>query len=250
MPVSEIDHLALLVRQRYVPDSPTHDHSHLRRVAVLATHICAREGGDQLIAGCGAWLHDLHRDKGPAATEFFVSPESMDGRAENLLAEAGVPKQHWSAILDAIHYTDRFSFSDRPIYDAPIEARALRDADILDAIGAIGVARTFSFGGARQIPLWVDDVPFETGVYVQTRRPVSTLHHFYEKLLRLPAELETPTAIGLAEQRRSFMTAFVDQFMREWHDDFQVDAPAKVDDQVHADRHADDDHHTDPRSEG
>ncbi|HUY52276.1 MAG TPA: HD domain-containing protein [Streptosporangiaceae bacterium] len=212
--------LISLVRAGYVPDSPTHDHSHLERVAALASRICAAEGGDQLVTLSAAWLHDLHREARPREERFFVPPEAMDERAETLLNKADIPVAVHRDILEAIHYTDRYSFSDRPTFEkAAAEARAVRDADCLDAIGAIGIARSFSFGGAHGIPLWVSDAPSNSDTYFQGERPPSTIQHFYDKLLRLPGELETPTAIMLARKRDAYMRSFVAEFMEEWDED-------------------------------
>jgi uncharacterized protein len=220
---AEVRRLANLVLAQYIPDSPTHDHSHLERVAALTMRICTAEGGNQLVALSAAWLHDLHRESSSGDSQFFASPEASDERAERFLAEAGIPKSFHGEILDAIHYTDRYSFSDRPPHEARIEAQAVRDADNLDAIGAIGIARAFSFGGAHGIPLWEHGAEEEPETYVQSERPPSTIHHFHEKLLRLPAELETETAIKLAGRRSTYMEQFVDEFMYEWRDDFNWD---------------------------
>ena len=216
---AKIRHLVELVCEQYVPDSPAHDYSHLGRVAALAERICAAEGGDQLITLSAAWLHDLHREVRPGDSQFFVSPDSMDERAQRFLADAGIAPSLRQEILAAIHYTDRYSFSDRPTYEARIEAQAVRDADNLDAIGAIGIARAFAFGGAHGIPLWANGAKDEPDTYVQSKRPASTIHHFYEKLLRLPADLETDTAIKLAERRSAFMEDFVEEFIQEWRED-------------------------------
>jgi len=210
-----------LIAAEYVPDSPTHDITHLARVASLGDQICGAEGGDSLIVVSAAWLHDLHRDTSQDDSDFFVPPEETDGRVRIYLAKAGLPDEIHDQILEAIHYTDRFSFSDRPTYPTTIEARILRDADCLDAIGAIGIARAFAFGGAHDIGLW-EGRPFEeASVYKQTERPPSTIQHFYDKLLRLPDEMETLTGKNLAVQRGNYMTAYVRQFMEEWHDDMK-----------------------------
>jgi uncharacterized protein len=211
--------VAALVRNEFVPDSPAHDCSHLARVASLGARICATEGGNKLVVLCAAWLHDLHRDSRAAHGRFFVAPEETDERATDFLRRAEIPETFHPEILEAIHYTDRFSFSDRNIQSSAIEARALRDADSLDAIGAVGIARAFSFGGAHGIPLWVEDAHPGTGIYIQSNRPASTIHHFHEKLLRLSGELETAAAKEIARQRSRYLSGFVTQFMQEWHDD-------------------------------
>lgn len=220
-----IQQLRELIETEYVPDSPTHDLTHLERVASIGAQICNVEGGDSLIVVSAAWLHDLHRDVRRPNTDFFVPPEQTDGRVRVYLAKAGFPDDIHKNILEAIHYTDRFSFSDRPIYSTSLEARILRDADCLDAIGAIGIARAFSFGGAHDIALWQEEPePFEeSSVYRQSERPASTIQHFYDKLLRLSDEMETSAGKELARQRSDYMTSFVRQFMEEWREDMAAE---------------------------
>jgi len=214
-----IEHLKQLIATEYVPDSPTHDLTHLARVASLGSQICATEGGDKLIVASAAWLHDLHRDARRAGRDFFLPPEQMDDRVRGYLAKVDIPREFHGNILEAIHYTDRFSFSDRSTHSTVIEAKILRDADCLDAIGAIGIARAFSFGGAHGIPLWDEAAFKETSVYTQSDRPSSTLQHFHDKLLRLSEELETPTARELGRRRSAYLESFVPQFIEEWRED-------------------------------
>lgn len=95
----------------------------------------------------------------------------------------------------------------------------MRDADCLDAIGAIGIARAFSFGGAHNIPIWDGAALAEGDIYRQSERPASTIHHFYDKLLRVASQLETPTAVKLATSRHAYLRGFIDQFMEELHED-------------------------------
>jgi uncharacterized protein len=193
--------------------------THLARVASLSEQICRAEGGDRLTVVSAAWLHDLHREASQSNTNFFVPPEQMDGRVRLYLTKAGIPDEIHDDILEAIHYTDRFSFSDRPIYTTTIEARILRDADCLDAIGAIGIARAFTFGGSYGIPLWEGSSFEGPSVYRQSERPPSTIRHFYDKLLRLPGEMETTTGKELAQRRGAYMEDFVHQFIEEWNED-------------------------------
>jgi uncharacterized protein len=219
----QIARIVDLLQEGYVPDSPTHDMSHLARVASLASQICSDEGGDQLVAISAAWLHDLHREAQGQGGDFFVAPELLDERAVDILSRAGIPGDIHPQVLEAIHYTDRFSFSDRSLYSAPIEAKAVRDADCLDAIGAIGIARAFSFGGAHNIPIWSDAPLSAADCYIQSERPASTIHHFYDKLLRLAGEIETPTAAKLAASRHAYLREFLNHFMEELHEDMKME---------------------------
>jgi uncharacterized protein len=220
----QIERIVEVVHREYVADSPTHDLSHLVRVAALASRICSAEGGDKLIAVSAAWLHDLHRGLSAGDNRFFVAPEDLDNAAVSILKEADIPETVHGAILEAIHYTDRFSFSDRATYATSIEAKAVRDADSLDAIGAIGVARAFSFGGAHGIPLYSDHDSPPDRIYRQSERPSSTIQHFYDKLLRLAGDLETATAVELSLRRSKYLIEFIDQFREEWDEDMRSES--------------------------
>jgi uncharacterized protein len=222
-----ISRVADLVRTSYVPDSPTHDLSHLARVAALSSKICSTEGGSQLIVLCGAWLHDLHREAQGVNDAFFVSPEEMDDRALRIMDKAGIPPAAHAHVLEAIHYTDTFSFSDRSTYQTAVEAKIVRDADCLDAIGAIGIARAFTFGGSRGIPMWKESAFKPDSTYRQSERPSSTIQHFYDKLLRLGADLETPSARKLGSERSEYLTDFVKHFMHEWSEDLDAVAAGR-----------------------
>jgi uncharacterized protein len=202
------------VKSTFSPDSPTHSPDHLRRVANLSTRIAANEGADPFVTAAAAWLHDLHRDlNAPPAAQ----PDAMDDKAIELMREAKVPPEYHQIILEAVHHTDSFSFSDRPpLKNASLEAQCLRDADNLDAIGAIGIARTFTYGGSHGIPLWAPDTPIEKGLYNDHRREASIIHHFYEKLLRLKNDFETETGRSLARGRAEYLENFLATFLSEW----------------------------------
>lgn len=212
-----------LITESYQPDSPTHDVTHLARVAALGKRISLEESADQLVVVCAAWLHDLHRDRKLAGSSFFSSPEDFDDLACEFMRKAEIPQEVHRSVLEAIHHTDRFSFSDRIPESASLEARCLRDADNLDAIGAIGVARAFCFGGSHDIPIWTPEEPLVPGMYNQDIRPSSTLHHFHEKLIRLEGEFETSTAKRMAHKRSAYLTDFAEKMIAEWNEDFQHD---------------------------
>jgi uncharacterized protein len=223
--LDHVNQLKEIVAMEYVPDSATHDATHLARVAALGQRICEAEGGNSLVVACAAWLHDLHRDARQSDPKFFLPPEQTDDRIKAYLAKAGIPENIHHDIVTAVHYTDRFSFSDRPTYQTTTEAMIVRDADCLDAIGAIGVARSFTFGGAHGIPIWNGAHVNDSTIYRQSERPASTIQHFYDKLTHLADDLETNTARELAVRRSAYLHEFLREFMNEWHEDFESRLP-------------------------
>jgi len=98
------------------------------------------------------------------------------------------------------------------------EAMVVRDADRLDAIGAIGIARTFAYGGKKGQAMYNPSLPVRTNMSLNEYRngQTSSIHHFYEKLLKLKDLLHTETAKQLAEERHQFMEMFLQQFYKEW----------------------------------
>jgi uncharacterized protein len=92
----------------------------------------------------------------------------------------------------------------------------VQDADNLDAIGAIGVGRTFTFGGAHGVPMWRPEVPFITDAFNESVKDPSTLHHFKTKLLKLKGNMNTKTAKAMAKKRHEFIESFLDEFIAEW----------------------------------
>ena len=98
-----------------------------------------------------------------------------------------------------------------------IETLILQDADNLDAIGAIGIGRTFSFGGAYKITMWIPDKPFDRQNFDESEKDPSIIHHFYSKLLKLKANMNTETAKKMADERHKFMKLFLQEFFDEWN---------------------------------
>jgi uncharacterized protein len=93
----------------------------------------------------------------------------------------------------------------------------LQDADNIDAIGAIGIARTFAYGGAHNSLMYAPEVPIETTNYEESENDASTIHHFYRKLLNLKDNMNTSTAKKMAEDRNRFMELFLNEFFDEWY---------------------------------
>jgi uncharacterized protein len=184
---------------------PCHDLFHLDRVARNARAIAAAEGARGEVVEAAAYVHDL--DRAGAADPLAAA------RAH--LAAVGAPPGIAERVLEAVERHKDKSFEKAGVRPRSLEARVLSDADKLDAIGAIGVARAFSYGGLRQRPLW-DGAPPVTPEHYVSGATGTTVQHFYDKLLRLRGDFETATARAWAARRHAFLESFLSELFEEW----------------------------------
>lgn len=184
-------------RNVFAGDASGHDFDHTLRVYHMATRLAEEEGADLQTVQLAALLHDVDDRK--------LSPETYEGklRAVAFLKENGVEDGKIESIVDIV---SRISFSAQLPPPESIEGKCVQDADRLDAMGAIGIARTFAYGGSRgrrmHDPEGVDKN--------------ASIQHFYDKLLRLKDSMNTPTGRRMAEERDQFMRQFLEQFYAEW----------------------------------
>ncbi|MFA5797414.1 MAG: HD domain-containing protein [Candidatus Woesearchaeota archaeon] len=204
------------IQKQFSKDS-CHDLYHLYRVYTLALAIQRKEGGDRLVIGVAAFLHDLHRVM-QIETGAYCEPAASLPKIKTLLESVQFPKEKISAVLHAVEFHEEYTFSKngKTVYD--IETLIVQDADNLDAIGAIGIGRTFGFSNQLQVPMWNPSIPLGKKYYDEHMpKDPSTLHHFYSKLLRLKDTMNTKTAKKMALGRHHYMQEFVREFMDEWN---------------------------------
>ncbi len=184
-------------RDIFAGDASGHDFDHTLRVFHMATRLAQEEGADLQTVQLAALLHDVDDRK--------LSPETYEGklRAVAFLQENGVGKEQIEMITDII---SRISFSAHMAPPESIEGKCVQDADRLDAMGAIGIARTFAFGGSRGRRLH-DPERIDANASIQ---------HFYDKLLLLKEGMHTATGRRLAGERDTYMRRFLEQFYAEW----------------------------------
>jgi len=185
-----------------------HDRAHIERVVTTATRLAREAGARAAVVVPAAWLHDCvvvpkdDPDRGAA------SAQAADA-AERFLKDAGYSAGHIPAIRHAI---EAHSYS-AGIEPETLEAKVVQDADRLDALGAIGIARCFMVGGALDRPLYdpadpfCDDRPPDDSTY--------TIDHFYEKLLGLAETMQTDAGRAEAERRAAFMRTYLDRLREE-----------------------------------
>jgi uncharacterized protein len=185
-----------------------HDIGHIERVVKTAGNICSAEGGDSEIVITAAWLHDcvtLPKDHPERSKSSILAGK----KAAEFLHSRGFPK---SKIRGVVHAIEAHSYS-AGIEPKTIEAKIVQDADRLDALGAIGIARCLLIGGKLGRPLYDPDDPF-----CEYRSPddsVYTIDHFYEKLFKLPDQLHTNAAKKIAVHRIEFMKSYLNQLKEE-----------------------------------
>lgn len=191
------------VREYLSSDSSGHDMHHVWRVFRLTQRFARELDADCEVAGCAALTHDLHRVMGDGTG---YDPEETLPEVSRILEVADVCPERIPRVEHCVAVHDDLAFRGDDPQPRTLEAKILRDADNLDAMGAVGVARTFAFGGVHGTPLWDPDGD-----------EYSQLYHFEDKLLRLRGELHTEPAKRLGEDRHAFLEEFYDQFYAEWH---------------------------------
>jgi uncharacterized protein len=210
-----IQPLRAKVQQLFKAESSGHDKDHLERVLNLANRLQKTEGGDPLIIAISAFLHDFHRLK-EKETKQFCPPKDSLPEIQILLREVKFPEEKVSGVLHCIEYHEEYNFSKTGKTVTDIETQIVQDADNLDAIGAIGIGRTFNFGGAHGLPMWIQDMPLSREFFDESEPDPDTIHHFYSKLFRLKNNMNTKTAKDMAQNRHEFMELFLDHFLKEW----------------------------------
>ncbi len=193
-------------RQHYEGADAIHDFDHVLRVLTTAERLAQEEGADWDIVRAATLLHDVARGHGDRMAEEHARAGAEIAR--ELLAEQ--PAATVEAVAHAIA-AHRFRTGPAP---RTVEAQVLHDADKLDAIGAIGVARAFAYGGFEGQRLWAD-VPPDYRESQATRHEHTPVHEFQIKLAKIKDRLLTPSARKLAEERHTFMVAFYEQLDRE-----------------------------------
>jgi len=195
-----------------------HDWFHIQRVFNNTMLIAKEENVNILVVSLGALLHDI------ADAKFNDGDESLGPKmAENFLLSIGVPKRTINHVIKIIKFSSfKAGLTDGKIKKKLFSSKELmvvQDADRLDAIGAIGIARAFNYGGFKNRMLYDPSIPpnLEMTKEEYKKSTAPTLNHFYEKLLLLKDKMNTETGKRLAEERHQFMLDYLEQFYKEWN---------------------------------
>ncbi len=207
-----IDNTIAFVKQELANAEGGHDWFHIERVWKLAQTISKEEQANSLIVELAALLHDIADSKFNNGDETIGPKKALDFLNTQDLSDSD--KEHVIQIIENISFKGGKETSEIDT----IEFKVCQDADRMDAIGAIGIARAFNYGGFKNRGLYDPSITPNLNMtkeeYKKSDAP--TINHFYEKLLLLKAQMHTSTAKTMAEQRDAFMRNFLDQFYAEF----------------------------------
>lgn len=207
-----IDHTIVFVKQTLKNAEGGHDWFHIQRVYNNAIKIAQGENVNVVIVALGALLHDI------ADSKFFNGDETVGPK---MASEFLMSQDCDSAIIEhVVQIIKNISFkggNQKQSFSSP-ELDVVQDADRLDALGAIGIARTFNYGGFKNRALYDPEVEPQLEMtpkqYKASTAP--TINHFYEKLLLLKDRMNTKTGKAMAQERHNYMEDFLKQFYAEW----------------------------------
>ena len=196
------------IKQVFEDEGSGHDWWHIYRVRNTALKIAEKEGGDLYLIEMAALLHDL---------DDWKLNNQHESKTKAWFKKLNLPEDHVKRILEIIGQVS-FKGAGVETKAVSIEAQIVQDADRLDAIGAIGVARTFAYGGNKKRLIYHPEIQPEIHASFESykKSTAPTINHFYEKLLLLKDRLNTITAKKMAKSRHMFMESFLKQFFNEW----------------------------------
>jgi uncharacterized protein len=193
-------------------DKTGHDWWHIHRVWQTALYIAKKEKANLLVVQLAALLHDI------ADWKFNNGDDKESARlAQEWLVSIGLEEESIAHICDIINAVT-FKGAGVENQIKTLEGKAVQDADRLDALGAIGIARAFTYGGYKGMPMY--DPAIESRLHTSfeeyKKHKGTTINHFYEKLLLLKDLMNTVTGKRLAEDRHQFIESYLNQFFLEW----------------------------------
>ena len=208
-----IEKTIAFVKEKLEGAEAGHDWFHIERVWKLSKKIAEKEGGNLEVIELSALLHDIADPKFHNGDETLALKISKDF-LEEIQVDAELIEQVLFVIKN-ISFKNRAEAPENP----PLELQIVQDADRLDAIGAIGIARTFNFGGFKNNLMYHPEIKPNLGMNKEEYKKSNgtTINHFYEKLLLLKDLMNTETAKKIASERHDFMLQFLDEFYKEWN---------------------------------
>ncbi|TDM10497.1 HD domain-containing protein [Macrococcus lamae] len=199
----------MYVKNIHSQDSSGHDFSHIERVRAMAITIAKEEQADLFIVEMAALLHDTVDEK-------LVDTASAWQNLENFFDSVQLGAEQRETVKHILKYISFKGGANKGKLKS-LEGRVVQDADRLDALGAIGIARTFMYAGAFGDVMYDPDIEPRNLAETNYRDKSTAINHFDEKLFKLEDLMNTKTGRRLAEERTQYMKEFVARFKHEWH---------------------------------
>lgn len=191
-----LDSVKRAIHQQFSGEGTGHDYFHIERVVRTAVQIAQQENADLFLVELAAWVHDVGDYK------LNNGIDKSEEQIAVILRPLHLPQETISKVLEIV---SQVSFSKGKTAES-LEAKIVQDADRLDALGAIGLARVFAYGGSKQREIYNPQDPEGT-----------TIQHFYDKLLTLKDRMNTTSGKAMAADRHRFLEDFLEQFYKEWN---------------------------------
>jgi uncharacterized protein len=199
------------VRDYFSEDTTGHDFWHINRVWSISKKIARQEKSDMFVVEMSALLHDMSDFK-------FTNKRAGDRKIISWLKKNKVCEEKINEIINTI---DSVSFKGASAENkaTTIESKIVQDADRLDALGAIGIARAFAYGGETKRPIYDSEIePTKYKTFKEYKlNKTTSINHFYEKILLIKRLLNTKTAKQIAENRHKYTKEFLKEFYAEWN---------------------------------
>ena len=208
-----IQNTIIFVQKKLEGAEAGHDWFHIERVWKLSKKIAESEKSNLFVVELGALLHDIADPKFHDGDENLALTVSRNFLESEYVSEDII--QQVLFIIKNISFKNRGEAPE----NLPIELKIVQDADRIDAIGAIGIARTFNFGGFKNNLMYHPEIQPKLNMTKEEYKKSNgtTINHFYEKLLLLKDLMNTETAKKIASERHDFMLKFLDEFYKEWN---------------------------------
>ncbi len=206
-----VDAIRAQIKDDFSGEGTGHDWWHIHRVVNNANAIQKEEGGDREIIELAALVHDVGDHK------FHEEKDAQEKLIRELFANKGASVEITERVLSVVKQVS-FKGGKVNLQVDSIEAKVVQDADRLDALGAIGVARAFAYGGSKNRMIYhPEEAPKDFQTFEAYKNDKGhTINHFYEKLLKLKDMMQTETGRKMAAQRHEFMEHYLKQFYAEW----------------------------------